>query len=105
MCGPRTNDGIPLVARTSRPASEAALRGYLLADAKEFRQRMVETLLDDSAASAECAWRECSKRVDRLTGGQAVWIHRYELPDGHPLRALGEMTDGLVLGADDVLRV
>jgi hypothetical protein len=89
----------------SRQGAESTLRGYLLADAKEFRRRMTETLLDDSAGSAECAWRECSKAVDGLTAGKAYQFHRYELPDGHPVRGLGEICDLLTLDVDDVLRV
>ena len=88
----------------STQGTESTLREYLLADAKEFRQRMTETLLDHSAESAECAWTETSKAVDQLASGKACLISRYQLPDDHPAR-VGEMCDSLVLGADDVLRV
>ena len=66
---------------------------------------MVETLLDDGPESAQYAWAETSKRVDRLAAGEACRIHRYELPDGHPVRALGGMCDSLLLDRDDVLRL
>jgi hypothetical protein len=33
-----------------------------------------------------------------------VRIHRWELPDDHPERAIGSLNDDLILGADDVLR-
>jgi hypothetical protein len=41
-----------------------------------------------------------------LLGGEAVTIHRYELPDDHPQAAPlgGDPGDLLTLGADDVLR-
>ena len=60
--------GGTVVARPSRPASEAALREYLLAEAVEFRRLMVETLLDD-LEWAKFAWFETSKPVDRLASG------------------------------------
>ena len=45
-------------------------------------------------------------RVDALAAGEAVRIHRFELPDGHPMAPPhgGRPTDDLELGADDVVR-
>jgi hypothetical protein len=80
------------------------LRAFLLADAIEFRKLMVETFLDDGPASAQYAWTETSKRVDALAGGEACRVHRWQLPDGHPMRDVGSIHDDLVLGADDALR-
>ena len=48
---------------------------------------------------------ETSKAVDRLAGGGEHRIHRWQLPDGHPMRDVGSIHDDLVLGADDVLRL
>ena len=92
------------MARASRPASEAALREYLLAEAMEFRRIYVETQLDDPAWR-DYVWTETSKAVDRLAGGGEHRIHRWQLPDGHPMRDVGSIHDDLVLGADDVLRL
>lgn len=92
------------MAHLSQPARESELREYLLADAKEFRQRMTETLLDHSAESAEYAWTETSKRVDQLAAGKACRIHRFELPFGHVMRDIGGMSDDLLLDQNDVLR-
>ena len=43
-----------------------------------------DTLLvgPDGAEWGKYAWRECSKGVDPLVAGEAVLVHRYELPDG-----------------------
>ena len=79
------------------------MREYLLAEAVEFRRLMVETLLDDPEW-AKLAWFETSKAVDRLAGGGEHRIHRWQLPDGHPMRDVGSIHDDLVLGADEVLR-
>lgn len=90
------------MAQLTRPDSDAALRGYLLEQARDFRRLMVDTLLD-STEWAKYAWAECSKPVDALEAGKAIRISRYDLPDGHPMRPLGRITDNLVLGADNVL--
>ena len=91
-----------MAARLKQPGSDAALRKYLLGDAKEFRRLMVDTLLDD-AEWAKFAWFECSKAVDRLASGAEHRFHGWELPDDHPARMHGVHAD-FVLGADDVLR-
>ena len=103
MSRPRTHGGIP-VARASRPVSESALREYLLAEALDFRHLMVGTLLDDPEW-AKLAWFETSKAVDRLASGGEHSFHRWQLPDGHPMRDVGSIHDDLVLGVDGVLRV
>jgi hypothetical protein len=92
------------MAQLSKPNADAALREFFLADAKEFRSLMTETLLDDGPESAQYAWTETSKRVDQLASGAECRIHRWQLPDHHPMRAVGSIHDDLVLGADDVLR-
>ena len=91
------------VARLCRPGADGALRGYLLEEARAFRRLMCDTLLDDGVESAQYAWAECSKPVEALANGEPWRIHRYELPEGHPARDLGKVSDELVLGSDDVL--
>lgn len=91
------------MAQLSNPGNDAAVREYLLAAAKDFRSLMVETLLDDPEW-AKLAWFETSKAVYRLAGGGEHSFSRWQLPDGHPMRAVGAMYDTLMLGADDVLR-
>ncbi len=91
------------MARVSRPVGDAAVREYLLTAAEEFRASMCSMLGRDGAESALYAWDECGKTVAALESGQAVRIHRWELPPGHPAHAVGKISDTLVLGADDVL--
>ena len=92
------------VARLCNPGADSALRGYLVAEARAFRRQHVEILLDPEHPEwAEYAWAETSKRVDQLEAGKPCRITRYDLPEGHPARALGAITDDLLLGADDVL--
>ena len=91
------------LARLCRPGADAALRGYLLEHAKDFRRLMVDTLLDNYSDWAQYAWTETSKPVDQLANGEACRISRYQLPEGHPARDLGKVSDELVLGSDDVL--
>ncbi len=100
----RINDGTRAVAR-SRAGVDASLRGYLLAERREFRALMVNALLDHSAESAQIAWTECSGRVDALESGEAVAVRRYELPPDHRLAPPhgGRPCDWLLLGADDTL--
>ena len=90
--------------RSGDPAAEPALRAHLLEERSEFRNLMARTLLEDSAESAEFAFRECSKAVDPLIAGAPVWLHRFELPDSHPMRVHGHPCDSLELGEDNVLR-
>ena len=86
--------------------ADAGLREYLIAYRSELRMMFTDTPLvgPDGAEWGEYAWRECSKGVDPLLAGKAALVHRYELPDGHPLATAGHPSDYLVLGADDVLR-
>src|SRR5215207_5238155 len=92
------------MARRDRPADDGALlRQHLLADAEEFRRRMVDVCLGDEEL-AESAWRENSKAVDALLGGEAYTLQRSDLPGWHPARLEGPPGDLLVLGPDDQLR-
>jgi hypothetical protein len=75
--------------------------GILLDEAEVFRRRMCDTLSDQ--AWVEYAWRECSKAVDQLAGGEPYRLHRWELPDDHPARVDGAISDDLILTADDRL--
>ena len=102
MYTPPTPGGIAVAHNTQ--GTESTLRAYLLAEAVEFRKLMTETLLDDGPESAQYAWTETSKRVDALAGGREWRLHRWQLPDGHPMRGVGSIHDDLVLGRDDVLR-
>ena len=61
-------------------------------------------MLEHSAESAKTTWLELSKAVDPLIAGKAVRLRRYELPDDHPVRALGHPCDWLALDEHDVLR-
>jgi hypothetical protein len=54
-------------------------------------------------ASAEVAWRECSKAVDQLEAGKPYRLHRWEFPDDHPERMVGSINDVLLLTAGDEL--
>ena len=56
-----------------------------------------------TASSPRSTPGECSKPVHALANGEPCRIHRYELPEGHPARALGQVSDEMVLGSDDVL--
>ena len=103
MSRPPTADGIGLVARSVLGA-DAATRSYVLAQAQDFLHLMCNTLLDDSAESAEYAWNALSPKVKALSSGQACQIHRYELPVDHPLSGRGDPSAYLELGADDVVR-
>ena len=84
--------------------ADAGLREYLIAYRGELRTMFVDTMLGDGPESGKYAWTELSKGVDPLLAGEAVLVHRYELPEGHPLAMAGHPSDYLVLGADDVLR-
>ena len=70
------------------------------------RRTHVEILLDPEHPDwAEYAWRECSKAVDVLAAGRAHRLHRWHVPDDHPMRDVGSIHDDLVLDEHDVLRV
>lgn len=63
-------------------------------------------LPDDRTADGRSVWELWTPIVDALLAGEAVTIHRYELPDSHeqaPPRG-GDPGDLLTLGPDDVLR-
>jgi len=79
------------MARLVNPGADAALRTYLLTEARDFRRTYVETQLDDPAWR-DYVWAETSMRVDQLANGQPCRISRYELPHGHPARALGKIS-------------
>jgi hypothetical protein len=91
------------VARLSNPNADTALRQYLLEERRAFRHRMATRLADDAAWSS-AAWAELSKGVDPLAAGEACQLRRFELPDTHPARVVGAVSDLLVLGADNMLR-
>ena len=88
--------------RSGGQDAEPELRQYLLADCVDFRHRMCNTLAEDPSWSRE-AWRQLSHSVDALASGGEYRCHGWELPDGHPARALGVQLDW-VLGSDDILR-
>lgn len=44
-------------------------------------------------------------RVDGIAAGDEIRLHRWQLPDDHPERRVGHLSDNLVLGRDDVLRL
>ena len=86
--------------------ADAGLREYLLDEARDFRRTHVEILLDPEHPDwAEYASRECSKAVDVLASGQPYQLHRWQLPDSHPMRVVGSIHDDLVLDEDNVFRV
>jgi hypothetical protein len=86
--------------------AEAELRDYLHAQARNFMHTMVDTLLADGPESTQYAYGQLSGRVDALAAGEAVTLHRYELPDDHPMAPPqgGHPCDNLLLDADNVLR-
>ena len=46
-----------------------------------------------------------SAMVDELAAGLEFHMSRWELPDGHPERFVGDLQDRLVLGVDNTLRL
>ena len=98
----RISGGIATVAH-SNLGVDSGVRAYVLAEAREFRRQMVGSQLDDETWR-DYVWKETSKMVDRLEAGQACSMHRYELPDSHPMRSLAHPSDYLELGSDDVVR-
>lgn len=88
----------------SETNADAAVRAYLLAEVKDFRRLMVDTMLGDSTESAQFTWDALSGRVDAIAAGKSVTLSRYELPDGHPLATAGHPSDSLELGEDNVVR-
>ena len=91
------------MARSTVNADDA-IRAHVLEQFEDFRRLMCSTLLDDSIESAQYAWDALSGKVDLLAEGKACRIHRYELPDDHPLRDRWHPSDYLTLGADNVVR-
>jgi len=95
--------------RIIRADGEPQTRAYLLSRAREFRRLMCSTLLEDDEHGeewAQFASDQLSPCVDAIESGREVWLHRYELPDGHPLSApaAGHPCDSLILGADNIIR-
>ena len=89
------------MARRDGPVDDgAALREFLLRDAEDFRRLMCD--LGDQAW-VEYAWRECSKAVDQLAGGEDYRFAAFDLPEGHPALADYGPNADLVLTADDRL--
>ncbi|MDC8980975.1 hypothetical protein PR370_07345 [Mycobacterium marinum] len=86
------------MARLKERGSEAGLREFLLEDAVAFRELY-------GGRDPEL-WRELSKPVDQLVGGEAYSFRLYDLPDDHPMRrarGAGGMSDVLALSKDDCL--
>jgi hypothetical protein len=92
--------------RSGDPAAEPETRAYLLEEARDFLHLMCSTLLEDGPESAQYAYDQLSGRVEAIEAGRAVWLHRYELPDGHLMGAPhgGHPCDSLELDERDVLR-
>jgi hypothetical protein len=90
----------------NRFGPEATLRAYLLAEQKAFLHQMVSTLLEDGPESAQYGYAQLGPRVDALAAGAVVRIHRYELPEDHPLAPPhgGHPLDSLLLDEHDMLR-
>lgn len=83
------------MARMPRGTTSNGLREYLLQEAEEFRATY--------GYIAPKVFDELSNTVQLSASGQPVQIHRYQLPDDHHERNVGEPHDVLVLGADNVL--
>lgn len=81
----------------------AGLRAYLLADATELRDSMVEAFAADPEL-AQAAAREYGKVVDALAARRECRLFRYDLPDDVPQCYEGDPGDVLILGVDDTLR-
>ncbi len=91
------------MARIASPVGDAATRAYVLAGAEDFRRLMCATLLDDGAESAQYASDALSPKVDALRSGKAVQVHRFELPDDHPLRGRWHPSDYVLLDVDNTV--
>ena len=77
--------------------TDGALRQALLDEA--------QSLLDLYGAMDPALHTAYSVPVNALKSGQPWRLHRWELPFDHPEREdVGDLTDDLVLGTDDVLR-
>ena len=94
------------MAQLADPDADAAVRTYLLGEAKAFLNQMVSTLLEDGPESARYAHQQLSPRVHALETGQAVSFRRFELPPGHPMSApaAGRPCDMLKLDENNVIR-
>lgn len=111
-------------SRISPADDDGSLREHLLSEAERFREMY--------GRMDPAFWRELSKPVDVLAAGQAYRsfrkqagvtprmyakqaegdllaqeqayrLHRWELPEDHPERWVGDLNDLLVLTADDKL--
>jgi hypothetical protein len=89
-----------------RDNADSALRDYFTAMYVDLRAMFSRTLPDDRTADGRSVWQIWTPIVDALLGGEAVTVHRYELPAAHPQAPPhgGDPGDLLTLGADDVLR-
>jgi hypothetical protein len=83
------------MARLVNRTTEAGLREYLLEEAISFR--------DLFGRMSPACWKKLSKIVDQLVGGEAVRLHAFELPEGHPARAGYGPNADLLLTVDDRL--
>jgi hypothetical protein len=85
------------VARLKARGAEVGLREVLLEDALSLRDRY--GVYDPGY------WAELSKPVDLLLSGESFSFRRYMLPDDHPARTAGGISDVLTLTVEDTLKV
>ena len=98
------------MARRDRPAKNGAdLRAVLLAEHIEIRDtcgyqtvRQGDRIVRGGPSISFPFW---SAMVDQLASGGEFQLSRWELPSDHPGRFEGSLSDNLVLGRDDVLRL
>lgn len=83
------------MARLRSRGMDSGLREFLLAWQVEFREMYVDRI-------PECA-DVLSRPVERLTRGEAFSFARFLLPDDHPARFVGGLSDRLTLTTDDRL--
>lgn len=88
--------------RSGEAGAEPELREYLLAQAQDLRRTYVGVALEDPELR-DYTWTELSRPVDALASGGPYHFSRYQLPDHHPMRGLGKISDDLLLDADNVL--
>jgi hypothetical protein len=95
------------MARSRTPGADSSLRDYLIEQATDFRRLICTTAVDgDDRDLAEYASEHLSRPVDRLAAGAAVSLHRYQLPDEHPMSPAhcGDPCGRLTLDEHDVLQ-
>ena len=97
---------LAFVVARSILGTDAAVRAYLLEEARDFLHLMVSTLIEDGPESGRFAYDQLSPRVEKIASGAAVHLSRFELPEGHRMSApgAGHPCDELLLDEHDVLR-